>query len=223
MRVEILIFAGTALLMYNTYYEGNYYTKIITGWKKYMQMAAIAFMGYSLYATLKTRPAQFSSLVENVAGMSKILPLGKQTTGLLSPLIDLTTGANKFSNLVYSPNDVERPNTYLFNDKNKNREQSQFQNSRSGNAQRKTAKRSVSETKKKYVASLQDWNCNLCNSRLSAFFEIDHISPLYVSYDTGLYGDDPAGAGPNDTSNLQALCPECHRKKTAMDKMKYEK
>ena len=32
----------------------------------------------------------------------------------------------------------------------------------------KGTKRSVSETKKKYVASQQDWKCNGCNNQLNA-------------------------------------------------------
>ena len=67
-------------------------------------------------------------------------------------------------------------------------------------------KRSVSETKKKYVASRQNWTCNECGSMLTAWFEIDHITRLE-------YG------GSNDASNLVALCRNCHGKKTAMENM----
>ena len=35
-------------------------------------------------------------------------------------------------------------------------------------------KRSVSETKKKYVASQQGWKCAGCSSQLDATFEVDH-------------------------------------------------
>ena len=70
----------------------------------------------------------------------------------------------------------------------------------------KPTKRSVSETKKKYVASNQDWKCGECQSRLNAWFEVDHKIRLE-------YG------GGNDVNNLVALCRECHGKKTAMENM----
>lgn len=66
-------------------------------------------------------------------------------------------------------------------------------------------KRSVSETKKKYVASQQGWKCKSCNSELNAWFEVDHT----VRIDRG---------GSNNIENLVALCRECHGKKTAFEK-----
>lgn len=67
-------------------------------------------------------------------------------------------------------------------------------------------KRSVSETKKKFVAYTQGWKCGHCEQMLNAWFEVDHITRL----DKG---------GSNDASNLVALCRECHGKKTATENM----
>lgn len=67
-------------------------------------------------------------------------------------------------------------------------------------------KRSVSETKKKFVASSQDWKCGGCNTKLTAWFEVDHKTRL----DRG---------GSNEVSNLVALCRNCHGKKTALENM----
>ena len=67
-------------------------------------------------------------------------------------------------------------------------------------------KRSVSETKKKYVASSQNWRCKHCQQQLSAWFEVDHIKEL-------------EHGGSNDVTNLQALCRECHAKKGSMRKL----
>lgn len=67
-------------------------------------------------------------------------------------------------------------------------------------------KRSVSETKKKYVASSQDWKCGGCGKKLNAWFEVDHKVRLE-------YG------GGNEVDNLVALCRECHGEKTAMENM----
>ena len=69
-----------------------------------------------------------------------------------------------------------------------------------------TAKRSVSETKKKFIASSQDWKCKGCGDKLSAWFEIDHT----VRLDRG---------GTNEVQNLTALCRNCHGQKTAMENM----
>ena len=65
----------------------------------------------------------------------------------------------------------------------------------------RATKRSVSETKKKFVASKQQWKCNKCSMMLDATFEIDHIVDLQ-------YG------GSNEVSNLVALCRNCHGTKT---------
>ena len=72
------------------------------------------------------------------------------------------------------------------------------------NYKKREVKRYVSVKNKKTVASNQKWNCNICKNMLDETYEIDHINPLYKG-------------GTNDIINLQALCPNCHRKKTIMD------
>tara|TARA_B100001063_G_C16489493_1_gene416675 strand:+ start:126 stop:623 length:498 start_codon:yes stop_codon:yes gene_type:complete len=67
-------------------------------------------------------------------------------------------------------------------------------------------KRSVGETKKKFVASQQNWKCGDCQDQLSAWFEVDHKQRL----DRG---------GTNELNNLVALCRNCHGKKTALENM----
>jgi hypothetical protein len=68
----------------------------------------------------------------------------------------------------------------------------------------RTHKRSVSETKKKYIASKQNWKCKQCQQQLTAWFEVDHVKRL----DQG---------GSNDVENLVALCRNCHGEKTSME------
>ena len=67
-----------------------------------------------------------------------------------------------------------------------------------------SSKRSVSEVKKKLVASNQGWKCGKCQQQLTAWFEVDHTQRL----DRG---------GTNDVSNLVALCRNCHGEKTFME------
>jgi hypothetical protein len=64
--------------------------------------------------------------------------------------------------------------------------------------------RSVSGTKKKYVAASQQWKCNGCQGTLDAWYEIDHKIRL-------------ADGGSNHINNLVALCRNCHGKKTMIE------
>ena len=52
------------------------------------------------------------------------------------------------------------------------------------------------------IAASQEWKCNKCSKILSSVFEIDHIIRWVDSYD-------------DSNENLQALCMECHKIKTA--------
>ena len=69
-----------------------------------------------------------------------------------------------------------------------------------------SSKRSVSETKKKYVAAQQGWKCKNCNQQLSHTFQVDHKIDLQFG-------------GTNEVSNLAALCNNCHANKTAMNNL----
>ncbi len=69
----------------------------------------------------------------------------------------------------------------------------------------RVSRRSVSETTKKRVAAEQTWRCNGCAQTLSHVFEVDHRTPLFAG-------------GDNSEANLQALCRECHGKKTLADR-----
>ena len=69
-----------------------------------------------------------------------------------------------------------------------------------------SSKRSVSETKKKYVASKQGWKCNSCGEQLSHTFQVDHKIDLQFG-------------GTNNVENLAALCNNCHAEKTAANNL----
>ena len=64
----------------------------------------------------------------------------------------------------------------------------------------------VTNKMKKIVASSQNWKCATCLNILDATYETDHIIPLYKG-------------GSNDILNLQALCRNCHGKKTLNDSL----
>ena len=67
-------------------------------------------------------------------------------------------------------------------------------------------KRNVSGLTKKKVAASQSWKCGNCTHTLDETYEVDHKIALYKG-------------GSNDISNLVALCPHCHRKKTVDERL----
>ena len=120
---------------------------------------------------------------------------------------------NKFVNNNGFYNNV--PNYQNRNQQNVNYNQNQNQNQNQNNNQRnfihqnnvpKKVKRSVSESKKKYIASNQKWRCAHCQNLLDNTYEVDHIIALYRG-------------GTNDLTNLEALCRNCHGIKTFREKM----
>jgi len=156
-------------------------------WKKYYQMAGIGFVGLSAYLFIKKYPQHSSSLFTHANSIIKCLPIDKSAGDLLTPMFNLSQ-TNLFNGA--QGNDQYKQNTQP----NKRMETS------GGNG----SKRSVSETKKKFVASQQSWKCDSCKQQLSAWFEVDHKTRL-------------GSGGTNHISNLVALCRECHGKKTAFE------
>ena len=67
-------------------------------------------------------------------------------------------------------------------------------------------KRNVTGLMKKKVAASQGWKCGHCNALLDETYEVDHRQALF-------------NGGSNDMSNLVALCPGCHRKKTVEERL----
>ena len=74
------------------------------------------------------------------------------------------------------------------------------------NSGKQSTKRSVSETKKKFVTAKQNWHCGNCQKQLPAWFEVDHTVRL-------------EHGGSNHVDNLVALCRDCHGEKTAMENL----
>ena len=182
MKIGFLIFAVTAFFLADAWHEGKY-TKLIKSWKKYYKMGLIAFAGISAYAFLKKHPNNSKDMAIHAAALIKTLPIDKEAGDFLTPLL---SGGGKSSDSLYSSAAKFAP------------QEQRILNSG------KTTKRSVSETKKKYVAAQQNWTCKECNCQLPAWFEVDHK----VRLDAG---------GSNHVTNLVALCRDCHGKKTAFE------
>lgn len=195
MRLEILIFGITGLLLYNAYYDGKY-TKMLLAYKKYYKMALIGFLALCVYIMIKRNPLQSKNMLLYTNNMIKYMPIDKSSMDMISPIFDLSTRGTGFMerfNNEFNPGYNYNPTTIT-------------QQQRHMLTGEKPVKRSVSETKKKYVASSQDWKCGQCNKKLTHTFEVDHKIRL-------------EHGGGNDVTNLVALCRECHGEKTAMENM----
>jgi len=193
MRLELIIFGVTAFLIYNAYHDGKY-TKILLSYKKYYKMVFIGFIAICLYLMIKRNPLQSKNLLLYTNNMIKFMPIDKSSIDMISPIFDLSTKRTFMEGFNSSLNPNFNYNPQLIPQQQRNM------------LSLKPVKRSVSETKKKYVASSQDWKCGQCNKKLSHTFEVDHKIRL-------------EHGGGNDVTNLVALCRECHGEKTAMENM----
>jgi hypothetical protein len=193
MRIEIILFIGAVFIMANIYTEGKYIKQLYT-FKKYYQMAAVAMGALFLYYVFKKNPLSAQSLLSASNDYIKYLPLDKNTSNMISPILDFTSKQN-FSGV--GGGDARHPVISM----QENRAESKLLHSG-----KKATKRSVSETKKKFVASRQQWKCGDCQKQLNAWFEVDHIRRL-------------ENGGDNHIDNLVALCRECHGKKTAIENL----
>ena len=195
MRLELYIFGITAFLIYNAYHDGKY-SKMLLAYKKYYKMAFIAFVALCLYIMMKRNPMQTKNMLLYTNNMIKYIPIDRSSMDMISPIFDLSTKTGGFMenlNANLNPNYQYDPVIMA-------------QQQRNLGHFGKPVKRSVSETKKKYVASMQDWKCGQCHNKLTHTFEVDHKIRL-------------EHGGGNDVTNLVALCRECHGQKTAMENM----
>lgn len=195
MRLTYLLFIVTAFLLFNTYHD-NKYSDMIKVNHKYIKMSMIAFTALTIYVFFKKYPNQSNSMLIHANDIIKYMPIDKNSRDILTPIIDMTMN-RETSNI--SENFINGSQIQFTNPQMKRMMQS-------GRATGIQQKRSVSETKKKYVASRQQWRCGHCNNQLDHTFEVDHIKDLQ-------YGGD------NSVDNLVALCRNCHGKKTMASKL----
>ena len=200
MRIEIIIFIIAAVVIANIYTDGKYMKLLMSG-KKYYQMAGVAFAALMIYILIKKNPMRARDIMATSNEYIKYLPIDRNTSNMISPILDFTSkqdfyggagggaaGAAGAYGVSHHPVlNMESTNRGLTSGK-------------------KATKRSVSETKKKFVASRQGWNCAECKKMLNATFEVDHVKRLE-------YGGD------NHVDNLRALCRECHGNKTMMENL----
>ena len=207
MNLEWVILAVTIFLVANVYYEGKL-LDTLKGWKKYYQIGGLVVVGIGLYLFIKKNPQNGREVFANANQFIKYLPIDKNTSDVLTPIFDFTSknmtpnlaNAGQMGNFSVGGNGMSVGNTpqerRMLNSGNL------VNSGKSG----KATKRSVSETKKKFVAAQQGWTCGDCKCQLPAWFEVDHKIRLE-------YG------GSNHVDNLVALCRNCHGKKTAFENL----
>jgi hypothetical protein len=214
VKAEYIVFIVAAFLIVNTYYDGHL-MKMFQSNQKWMKMAMFAFAGLSLFLFLRRNPENSRQLMYHANDIIKYMPISKGTADMITPFFDMTGGpppndggamsgasgsaigrAMSSAMGVRTAPNIAQPS--MGGGGGSNASERRILNSGKG-----SSKRSVSETKKKYVAAQQGWKCGDCQRQLPAWFEVDHVIAL-------------EHGGSNHVDNLVALCRDCHGKKTAM-------
>ena len=199
MRIEIFIFIVVAAVILNIYTDGRLLKSALSH-KKYYQMAGVAAAAFAFYWIVKKNPDNLKGVVLSTNEYLKYMPIDRNTSDVINPILDFTSkyvGSSSSSGKeAYAESRVAQSGGFS---------QEQGHGQSQGHGQKAT-KRSVSETKKKYVAAQQGWKCGNCGRQLPAWFEVDHKVRLE-------YG------GSNHIDNLVALCRDCHGEKTAMENL----
>jgi 5-methylcytosine-specific restriction endonuclease McrA len=196
MRFELVLFLVAGLIIANIYSDGKI-LKTLFSWKKYYQMIGVAVGAYVIYWLFKRNPAHAQNIIKTSNDYLKYLPVDRNTASMLTPILDFTSKQD-YSQNQYNGGGYNNPVVSM------TREQSGQQ--RMMNSGKKSTKRSVSETKKKFVAASQNWKCENCKKQLPAWFEVDHKIRL-------------EHGGSNHIDNLVALCRDCHGEKTAIENL----
>jgi 5-methylcytosine-specific restriction endonuclease McrA len=198
MRIEILILGITGLVIFNLYTDGKYLNMAMK-WTKYYKMIGIALAGLFLCYLIRKNPLSAGTMLNTTNEYLKYMPLDKNTSKILNPILDFTSkqqfGGGRENNVL--------PVQHM---QITNQERKLMTSGNTPAAGVQKVKRSVSETKKKFVASRQGWKCGDCHEQLNAWFEVDHKTRL-------------EHGGSNHIDNLVALCRECHGKKTTIENL----
>ncbi len=215
VKTEYIVFIITAVLIINTYYDGQP-LKMFQSNQKWIKMATFGFIGLSLFLFLRRNPENSRQLLFHANDIIKYMPISKGTADMITPFFDMTGvppphdggamggaigggmgGAMGSAVGARTAQPIARPS---LGGSTPGATPAEIRLLSSG---KNSSKRSVSETKKKYVAAQQGWKCGDCQRQLPAWFEVDHVIAL-------------EHGGSNHVDNLVALCRDCHGKKTAM-------
>lgn len=216
MRIEIIILAVGSLMAYNVYTDGKI-LKTLLSYKKYYTIGGIVVGALVLCWLFRSHPGKATAMLYTTNEYLKYMPVDGGASRILSPILDFTMkntyrGGNGLGG-TYSLDSGAPSSVGGFGGGAGEMGGSAVGGYAVGGyavggeaTGQRRFKRSVSESKKRFVAARQNWICTKCNKMLTATYEIDHV----IRLDRG---------GSNEVSNLEALCPSCHRSKTLMENM----
>lgn len=218
IKTEYIVFIITAILIANTYYDGQL-IKFFQSNQKWIKMATLGFAGLSFFLFLRRNPENSRELLHHANDFIKYMPISKDTADMITPFFDMTRGqaptpingggamggamGGTVGGAMMSAMGVKTEQPSMVGGSPGASSSMSAAERRVLNSGKGSSKRSVSETKKKYVAAQQGWKCGDCQRQLPAWFEVDHVIAL-------------EHGGSNHVDNLVALCRDCHGKKTAM-------
>jgi hypothetical protein len=205
-KFEFIIFIITAALILNTYYDGKYFKLVESGnARKYIKMATIGFFGLSMYLFMKKNPENSHNIMQHANEFIKYMPISRQSADMLTPFFDMTNQRAFFGQGGNSTNaSADNDNDSGWTTQRQQNSVNKIMTSGKTGGGAGPTKRSVSESKKKFVAAQQSWKCGDCQRQLPGWFEVDHKIRL-------------EHGGSNAVDNLVALCRDCHGKKTAFE------
>ena len=207
-KFEFIIFIITIALILNTYYDGKYFKLVESvNARKYIKMTTIGFFGLSMYLFMKKNPENSHNIMQHANEFIKYMPISRQSADMLTPFFDMTNkraffgqgGSSDGDNGGNAGGDDDGGWTTRREQNSINKIITSGKTGGTG-----PTKRSVSESKKKFVAAQQSWKCGDCKRQLPGWFEVDHKIRL-------------EHGGSNAVDNLVALCRDCHGKKTAFE------
>ena len=73
--------------MANIYTEGKY-MNLLLSWKKYYQMAGVAFGALMFYILIKKNPLRAREIVSTSSDYIKYLPIDRNASNIISPILD---------------------------------------------------------------------------------------------------------------------------------------
>lgn len=185
MKLEFFFIIIIGVIIYDFYHGGKIIQKI-SSFKKYYKTITYIAMLVFIYILIKSKDPGSRDILYYGYNIIKQLPLNKTNTELFTSVFDMTNTESPFVNK------MNEYTTFPMNGGN------------NGLPFKQATKRNVSEAKKRYIASSQNWKCANCNQQLNHTFEVDHKIRLE-------YG------GSNEIDNLSALCRNCHGLKTASE------
>jgi hypothetical protein len=211
MRIElwILLLCGSALFI--VYYDIPLwsFSFVFQTYRKHVYAVTIVALAIMMYSLCKMSSRKTAELIHLTHEYLKYLPVDGKTSvpafdfmsssssrefrDVYDPLITMPTGTSSHTSTSASMQLMDTGNQRALTRMLHSGKENQ-------------SKRSVSETKKKFVASSQGWKCAQCKQTLPAWFEVDHIVRL-------------ENGGSNHIDNLVAYCRNCHGLKTSLENL----